>query len=451
MPVTVNWPTKVIDVPISYMNQIQVTPVPIYELDLNAFRLDLKALEWGFPGMGFVKTHNHNPPFNLGGVELARTVDIVNNYTVTFEDGQYAVNLIGANSNVGDRVNVNQVSVRSANSAGLVTSTAIEFGEYGDKVTVDVANLTGSAVPGTIYPTGTLRQPSDNLVDARLIATSRGFTTIAIVGDITITTGDDVSHFIVLGTSHVNTLVTIEDPAVCDGTQFNNCNVTGILDGDTHIEGCMVGNLNYVNGHIHSSGLYGTIVLGGSEDAAIVNCYVVDNQNLPTVDMGGSGQNLVMIDYAGSVTLKNLSDSGVTATINLDGGSVILDSTISAGTIKVTGIGMVIDNSTGSASLTTINLVSTASTATAVWGFDPDDVEAGTMGTVKEDTANILLGQADMLSDLAFIKEIEAGEWKIESNQMIFYAPGGAELIRFNLFNKTGGATDEDVYRRVPV
>jgi hypothetical protein len=67
---------------------------------------------------------------SVGAFELARVIEIVNDYTITFEDGQYAVNLLGANSNIADRVNVNQVSVRSANSAGLIQAgTALSISE----------------------------------------------------------------------------------------------------------------------------------------------------------------------------------------------------------------------------------------------------------------------------------------------------------------------------------
>jgi hypothetical protein len=62
---------------------------------------------------------NHNPAVSVGGVTLAKVIEIINGYTITFEDGKYAVNLTGANSNVGDKINVNQVSVRSSNSAGM--------------------------------------------------------------------------------------------------------------------------------------------------------------------------------------------------------------------------------------------------------------------------------------------------------------------------------------------
>ena len=57
----------------------------------------------------------------LGGLTLSRVVEIIAPYTITFEDGQYAVNLVGANNNIADKTNVNQVSVRSSNSAGMVT------------------------------------------------------------------------------------------------------------------------------------------------------------------------------------------------------------------------------------------------------------------------------------------------------------------------------------------
>jgi len=118
--ITIDWGTRVIFVPKIDTTLIQATPVEIRSLDLNAFRLTLKALENSEEGMSFPKTHNHNTEVLLGGITYARTIEIINGYTVTFEDGQYAVNLIGANSNVGDVVNLNQVSIRSYNSAGLI-------------------------------------------------------------------------------------------------------------------------------------------------------------------------------------------------------------------------------------------------------------------------------------------------------------------------------------------
>jgi hypothetical protein len=98
------------------MTLIQSVPTEIRQLNLDTFRLDLRNLEDSDDGMAFERTHKHNTSVTVGGVTLARVIEMINGYSVTFEDGQYAVNLVGANSNVGDVVNVNQVSVRSAKS-----------------------------------------------------------------------------------------------------------------------------------------------------------------------------------------------------------------------------------------------------------------------------------------------------------------------------------------------
>jgi len=119
MAITVDWATKVINVYKVDMTLVSSVPFEIYELNINTFRLALKDLEDNIEGMPCLTTHNHNTIVTVGGVTLARVVEIINGYTVTFEDGSYAVNLVGANSNIADVTNLNSVSVRTANSAGL--------------------------------------------------------------------------------------------------------------------------------------------------------------------------------------------------------------------------------------------------------------------------------------------------------------------------------------------
>ena len=120
MAININWGTRVINIPKLDTTLVQSTPTEIRSLDINTFRLALKDLEVSDNGMNFPITHNHNTTVSLSGVTYARIVELINGYTVTFEDGQYAVNLVGANSNIADKVNVNQVSVRSSNAAGLI-------------------------------------------------------------------------------------------------------------------------------------------------------------------------------------------------------------------------------------------------------------------------------------------------------------------------------------------
>jgi hypothetical protein len=123
MSISINWATKVISVP-----QVDLTPLggSLYELDVDAFRLTLKDLEDDEAGMAFPHTHNHVGESTLAGTTFARQVEIINGYTVTFQDGQYRVRLAGANNNISDVANLNQVSIVAANSAGLVSNATPE-------------------------------------------------------------------------------------------------------------------------------------------------------------------------------------------------------------------------------------------------------------------------------------------------------------------------------------
>jgi hypothetical protein len=115
----IDWGNKIINVFKTDMIQIQVVPSEIWQLDIPEFKKSLGDALDDELGMIYPNIFNHNPEVSVGGTVLAKVVEILDPYTITFEDGQYAVNLVGANSNIGDRVNVNQVSVRSSNSAGM--------------------------------------------------------------------------------------------------------------------------------------------------------------------------------------------------------------------------------------------------------------------------------------------------------------------------------------------
>ena len=115
--INIDWGAKIINIPQADLISLGGN---IYELDVDAFRLILKDLEDSIEGMSFPDTHRHNTIVTVAGVTLARVIEIINGYTITFENAQYAVNLVGANSNIPDVANVNQVSIRSFNTAGLI-------------------------------------------------------------------------------------------------------------------------------------------------------------------------------------------------------------------------------------------------------------------------------------------------------------------------------------------
>jgi hypothetical protein len=114
--ITITWSQKIINVPKSYLTQ---TAINIYDMDLNQFKVDLGDIMDSEYGIVNDTIFDNNSPVEIDGVVYARALKIINGYTVTFEDGQYAVNLVGANSNVATVTNVNMVSIRPHNSAGL--------------------------------------------------------------------------------------------------------------------------------------------------------------------------------------------------------------------------------------------------------------------------------------------------------------------------------------------
>ena len=377
MVVIIDWVNSIIHIPRKSLTLIQTSPTEIRELQINDFRLELKSLEATNAGITHLKTHTHNTEVALGGITFARVVEILEPYTITFEDGKYAVNLAGANSNIGDKTNVNQVSIRSANAAGLISSPAIEFASFNGGVIVDV----NSPYAGTIFPRGTEQMKVNNIKDALLIAEYRGFNTIYLHSDIVLGANAKLENFIIEGKSHVYTNVEILSEALCEHVTIKNCNVTGILDGGTHIAGCVAGNIIYVNGHIHNSGLYGLITLGGNESAVLADCFTIDQDNPVQIDMGESGQDLAMPNYSGMAMIRNLTSASEEIGIGLNAGMVILDDTITAGTIVIAGSGIV-HNNTGPNTIVNIDgLMSKETIANAVWN-EPiaSHLESGTTG-----------------------------------------------------------------------
>lgn len=113
---TVDWESRVINVPLSDLTLISTG---VYQHDIDVFRLALKDLEDG-EGMPYPDTHRHNTAVTISGITIARVFEIINGYTITYEDGQYRVVLVGANNNIIEVANVNQVSIVPTNSAGLI-------------------------------------------------------------------------------------------------------------------------------------------------------------------------------------------------------------------------------------------------------------------------------------------------------------------------------------------
>jgi hypothetical protein len=122
MAISINHATKVIDVPQGYLTPIGGT---LYELDTEQFRMDLHALLDDEENIVLDDIFRHNTEITLAGTTFARTIEIINGYTITFEDGNYRVRLVSSNNNISDATNLNSVQIIVQNSAGLIVKSGV--------------------------------------------------------------------------------------------------------------------------------------------------------------------------------------------------------------------------------------------------------------------------------------------------------------------------------------
>ena len=125
MAIAINCATKVVSVPLADLTSIAAG---IYGLTVENLRLWLKDWEDSETGIAMPDTHRRNAPVTLSGATYAQTLEIINGYTITFENGSYRVRVSGGNHNIADVMNPNSVSIEIGNSAGLIV---VETGTSG--------------------------------------------------------------------------------------------------------------------------------------------------------------------------------------------------------------------------------------------------------------------------------------------------------------------------------
>lgn len=114
------------------VNQADLTFISgaLYELDTDQFRKDVNDILAAENGIWMADAYTHNSEVTVAGTTFARTIEIINSYSITFEDLVYSVRLAGSNNNIFDVENSilnpsGNVTVIAQNSAGLISSPDI--------------------------------------------------------------------------------------------------------------------------------------------------------------------------------------------------------------------------------------------------------------------------------------------------------------------------------------
>lgn len=360
MAITVDWSNKIINVPKADLLLINPTN-QLYQLDLDSFRLELKALEASAEGMPFEDTHAHNPPVTVGGVTLARVVEIINGYTVTFEDGAYRVQLSGANNNLLDVANLNQVSIGSTNSAGLTFSDQINAQSFtGDAVSID----TISGLSGIVFPRGTPTDPVDNFPDALTIANARGLHRFKLIGNTTLAGGPFPHHTFISNGAHEAENLNLGGQDV-DGSSFIDLQVTGTQAGARPIySGCALLAISDLSGIALNSGIGAGNVFQDGQVFAAHSCHGMGMNATISYANSTTGISAYFTHWGGYIEIHDMTNANDLAELNVTSGKIVIDSSCTNGNIRIRGNAEIEDNSAG----TTVETPSPASITSKING-----------------------------------------------------------------------------------
>jgi len=375
--VYVEWGTKIIHIPRNDLFLVQTVPSEIRQLDVDALHDRLKDIEDDEDGIAYLDTHSHNPSVTISGAILAPVVEIINGYTVTFENGLYAVNLVAANTNVGDVTNVNFVSVRSSNSAGLQNLTSLQSAAFHN----GMVYVNPSSIYDTEeYPSGVPAAPVNNMPSALEVANFNGLDNFMFMKSFTLDNEAYPEGQTFNGTTVLTTTLTILPTANIVRSTFRGATITGTLSNSNLIDECIVLDITYDDGFISNSAIAGTITLHSSDTASLVDCYSINTTlaSAPIVNMTGAARHAIIRDYTGTLKFTNSTDPANTVTVDLNSGVVILDSTVTEGTFLIRGDATIVNNSTGNVVIID-ETISAAGLAAKVWDYDVDDHVPGSV------------------------------------------------------------------------
>jgi len=322
------------------MPVIQVSP-EVRSLDTDLLLSELKDQESSADGMPWTDTQRHNSEYTIGGITYAQSIEIIDPYFITFEDGQYSVSLSGSNNNIIEVASANQVRILANNSAGLINPQAINY--LNQYVWVDPSLATDGV--------GTQQSPFNSITSALDYAGANNIRLIRVLDDLTL--DRNVNGLEILG---------IGEPEINFGgfgvgtSTLKACKLTGTLGGPSgnsrmKTEQCTLDSIINLDGIHFNPGLRGNNTLVADADCTLDSAFSrVAGLGRPTVSMNATntGSLLSMRRYSGGLSLADCNNAGNEVTLEVGEGRVELLASCTLGTISVRGHIDLIDNSAGS-------------------------------------------------------------------------------------------------------
>ena len=224
--------------------------------------------------------------------------------------------------------------------------------------------------PGTAFPLGVLDHPVDTMFDALAIAYANGFGRIEIKNALTLLASDVLDNYTLSSSSWP--AVTINTGVQMENTIFERVSLYGEFEGFWNIlNDCWVYNITNFSGWVRG-GSIGHVALSVGLGVEFGGQCFFDNivplfPGVPSEITANTNSEISMTNCTDLVMLKSMT-TGCKAYIGLSGGTIIIDATCMGGTIVVSGVGSLVNNS--ALTIDTVGLASTddaSEVADAVW------------------------------------------------------------------------------------
>jgi len=130
--------------------------------------------------------------------------------------------------------------------------------------------------------------------------------------------------------------------------------ISGVLDNNNLLRECSVGDIEHVNGIVYNCGLFGTISVGGSNPAVVLECFsIIRDQNvleLPCLDLTAVAGDVTVRGYNGELYVKNCANPSTIVSMDFDAGVCHIENSCTDGTFIIRG-GCEVDSNSSPATI----------------------------------------------------------------------------------------------------
>lgn len=332
MPLSCDWATKLITVPLSELSLITGTRYKLTVDHWYSLVAELNGSDQGIIQTINEPLYSNTPPTPA----TPRIIEIINGYTVQFIDSigtLISVDITDGNTNIKEVEVKNIVSVGTNNVAALINPVVLEAGVFAGKVIIDpITGVDGTEKTPSGELIGTFRAPAKLVGDALIIANTNGLRSLYLNKSLTISNSDLSLGFNITGGSPTF-LLTADPSANLTGCAIEGLSIIGELDGLNVLTRCSLLVITQVSGFIEKCSFRATVDLAGDVD--IYECYS-QVRGLGFFELRPLSHNIIMRDFHGSVRIANMT--GGDHSIEINGGRLVLDSaTCTAGVIYARG------------------------------------------------------------------------------------------------------------------